>query len=256
MNMTALENGKCFYSGSTANLYKVRFGKLTIVKILREEYINNQAALKRFMQEKSIVEKLRLHNVPHPVFVDLATKRPYFAYEYIEGTHLNELIQSNHISQLCSIGIIRRLLILLISFKDAGLVHSDITPDNILLDSNGKVFLIDFGCSDFPLRTNMTTSTWISKYTYCSPEQAQGKRWSFQSDLYQVGSLFYEMLCGQRINMGQGREALAMAANPQQPELLTIPEKYWPVLMALLEPKIEKRCGSPCDALILLNNIP
>lgn len=253
ITMARLENS--LHHGSVADLHTVGDDNLIMVKALREEFINNRLIKERFEREGEILGKLRQSNVPKLVTVDIPLNTPCFAYEYIDGICLNEFIQTEQTRHNEAIDIIRKLLGILSRFHDINLVHSDISPDNIIINKNHDIHIIDFGSADLLQTNDMATSTWISKYCYCSPEQAQGRKWSFPSDLYQAGLVLYEILSGKRFNDGKGRAALAMAANPHINTLDTLDQRYQPVLKALLEPSVEKRCQSPHEALILLNTI-
>jgi len=255
MNAISINEDTKLHCGSTSDLHRITHEHDIVIKILRKEYINNDLITKRFAKEKSLLQKLTFNHVPKIVPVNIHSDALFFAYEYIHGIRLNEITCKNNINHDDVINLTRQLLSLLSEFSEVGLIHSDISPDNIILDKQGALHLIDFGSADQPLNNTLSTSTWIAKYAYCSPEQAQGRTWTLQSDLYQVGLILYEMLCKKRFNAGLGRNALAMAASPLELSLETIPQKYHSLLKALLEPEPEKRCLHPSAALMLLNII-
>jgi serine/threonine-protein kinase len=185
-------------------------------------------------------------------------KRPYFAYEYIDGVSLAKKMSEQSFSSAQSIDITRQLLSILCSLHDGDntIIHSDISPDNIVLSAQGQITLIDFGCACKLQDQQDSAHTWIGKHAYLSPEQAQGHQWTQQSDLYQVGLLLYEMLTGVRRNSGQThRDMLPLAANPPALSLNEIDHQYHDFIEKILAVDITKRYQTAQQALLELNNI-
>jgi len=245
----------CFHHGSICNLYMIDCKPRIVVKMLRNTYHNNKTIIDRFNLEQQILEILESEKTPELVDIDIQSDSPHFAYKHIDGISLDNIISTPAVTNLEPVKVIRQLLTILSHCYDAGIVHSDISPDNILIDKQGELYLIDFGSADLLTNTHPDTSTWISKYRYCSPEQAQGRCWTYQSDLYQCGLIFYELLTGRSLNDGKGKETLAIAARPHDLDLQSIPEKYHSILSRMLETEPENRCTSPRETLISLNTI-
>ncbi|NOY67701.1 MAG: serine/threonine protein kinase [Gammaproteobacteria bacterium] len=255
MNILSFDNAHLLHSGSHADIYKAYLNETIIIKSLKLEYINNDIILNRFAQEKNILKKLSSQYTPDLMPLKMESNTPYFTYKYIEGINLAEFIKKPAGLPVSPVNILKQLLNLIYSIHKMRVIHSDITPDNILLDNDLHIHLIDFGSADFVRYKNNETSTWIAKHAYCSPEQAQGLSWSFQSDLYQTGLLFYELLSGKKFNRGQAKQALAVASNPPPINYLDIDLKYHFILKKLLEPKLDKRCKNAHDALTLIDTI-
>ena len=157
-----------------------------------------------------------------------------------------------------SIDITGQLLTILLSLHqgDNAIIHSDISPDNIILSAQGQVYLIDFGCACKLNDQKDSANTWIGKHAYLSPEQAQGLQWTIHSDLYQVGLVFYEMLTGVRRNNGQTqRDMLPLAANPPALHLEAIDHQCHDFIGKILSVDCEKRYQTAQQALLELNNI-
>jgi len=255
MNNIHSDNSFLLHSGSNADLYKLDSDNPIIVKILKREHINNPIILNRFQKENAVLKNISFDFTPKLINVIINSNTPYYAYEYIDGDCLGKIITNNAKLNITPLKILKKILKVISKISAAGIVHSDISPDNILLDNNLDIHLIDFGSSDILTNANMNTSTWIAKHAYCSPEQAQGLPWSFQSDLFQTGLLFYELLTGRRYNNGVGKQTLAMASNPGKPILENIDSKYHQLLTTLLEPRTEDRCANAKEALNLLDLI-
>ncbi len=247
-----------FFNGSICQLFLVKGRKSLIVKSLKPEYCNIPALKSRFISEVEILQSLQTSNTLALIKSRVDIKRPYFAYEYIKGTNLDKILKAGTVSLSQSVDIIRQLLTILSNLhdRDGRLIHSDISPDNIILSKQGQVYLIDFGCACIPQQYNDAAHTWIGKHAYLSPEQAQGLQWTQQSDLYQVGLLFYEMLTGmRRNNANTTRDMLPLAANPPALELRGIDCHYHEFINRILSVDINKRYQTAHQALLELNNI-
>jgi serine/threonine-protein kinase len=247
-----------YFSGSICNLFLVKARKSLIVKSLKSEYRKMPILMQRFINEIEIIRSIQNDCTPSLIKSRLDCKRPYFAYEHIDGVSLEKEIHGHALPLAQCIDIIGQLLTLLSALHQGGnaIIHSDISPDNIILSAQGKVYLIDFGCACKLNDQKDSANTWIGKHAYLSPEQAQGHQWSIQSDLYQVGLVFYEMLTGVRRNSGQTlRDMLPLAANPPALELEGIDQQYHDFIGKILSVECERRFQTAQQALLELNNI-
>jgi len=247
-----------YFSGSICNLFLVKARKSLIVKSLKSEYCKMPILMQRFINEVEIIRSLQSDRTPSLIKSRLDCKRPYFAYEYIDGVSLENEIHEHALPLAQCIDITGQLLTILsiLHEGDNAIIHSDISPDNIILSAQGKVYLIDFGCACKLNDQKDSANTWIGKHAYLSPEQAQGRQWTIQSDLYQVGLVFYEMLTGVRRNSGQThRDMLPLAANPPALSLNEIDHQYHDFIEKILAVDITKRYQTAQLALLELNNI-
>jgi serine/threonine-protein kinase len=118
--------------------------------------------------------------------------------EYVEGQTLRSILADHAPFSLEEASwIIRQLASALIYLHNHGVYHRDLKPENVLLDSSGRVHIIDFGIA---LLEGARRVTWrnlsdvLGTPDYISPEQIQGKRGDARSDLYSLGIMFYEMM--------------------------------------------------------------
>jgi serine/threonine-protein kinase len=213
--------------------------------------------MQRFINEVEIIRSIQSDRTPVLIKSRLDCKRPYFAYEHIDGVSLDKELHEHALPLAQCIDITVQLLTILSSLHQGenAIIHSDISPDNIVLSEQGKVYLIDFGCACKLNDQKDSANTWIGKHAYLSPEQAQGHQWTIQSDLYQVGLVFYEMLTGVRRNNGQTqRDMLPLAANPPALQLEAIEDQYHDFIRKMLSVDCEKRHQTAQQALLELNN--
>jgi len=247
-----------FFDGSLSKLFLVKGKNALIVKCLKSEYCDNIDLITRFRNEARILESLNHQQTPQLVKVNLSRPRPYFAYEYIKGMTLETLLINNTLSLTQGIDITRQLLTILSDLHERNkpIIHSDISPANIVYSKEQQIHLIDFGCAKQLDHNNELAHTWIGRHAYLSPEQAQGHGWNASSDFFQVGLLAYEMLTGKRRNAGiTVKELLPLAANPAPLEFEHIDSPYQLFLSTLLSTDIDKRFQSCADALLELNKL-
>ncbi len=194
---------KTIGSGGMAVVYQARdlmLDRFVAVKILREDYSNNQAFRDRFRQEARAAANLSHPNIVTVHDFGYDQKRLYIVMEYIPGMNLKAVIKNRGIAsfdeslalliQACSgIGYAHR----------AGLVHCDIKPHNMLVTPDGRLKVTDFGISRALSSINPDEKNdviWGSPH-YLSPEQAKGLAPSPASDVYSLGVIMYEILTGQ-----------------------------------------------------------
>jgi len=121
--------------------------------------------------------------------------------EYVRGYTLSELLQeSPQMSLRVALGVGRQICRGLQAAHEQGIIHRDIKPQNVLIDHKGEVKLMDFGIARMTESTEGMTQVGLVVGTphYMSPEQVQGKALDARSDVYSMGIMIYEMLCGRR----------------------------------------------------------
>lgn len=241
--------------GSASQIYRAvpergengSMGELA-VKVLRRNMIRSTAIRERFRIEARLLNQLSHPGIPERLIKGRLGKRPFLAYHYIPGASLLEILKHAFYTQ----GIVpwvacelQRQILETLTYlhgQKRPIVHSDISPENLLLDPQSRVHLIDFGSAQILEKKNGLASRWIGKPSYLSPEQARGLPWDTRSDLYQTGILFFELLTGRKFNTGLGLlEARALAANPPIVDYAGVPHALRPVLNGLLAVHPDRR---------------
>ena len=168
-------------------------GNPMVEQLKPQEFAHYQ---KRFFDEAKQLKDLshvegmvRLYDV----FTDNGTA--YFVMEYVSGTNLKKHLakQKGGITQREGINILCQLLKILSSVHSSGVLHRDISPDNICLMEDGRIKLIDFGSARSTVASNMTV---YRKGMYTAPEQSAGQTQGNYTDLYAVGVVMFEMFMG------------------------------------------------------------
>ncbi len=188
--------------GGMANVYKavdVVDGKAVAVKILREEYYQNEEFLRRFKNESKAIAVLSHPNIIEVYDVCFTRNMRCIVMEYVDGITLKEYMQEQSpLNWKESLHFIWQILSALSHAHSKGVVHRDIKPQNVMLLSNAGIKITDFGIARFARSESHTlTDRAIGSVHYISPEQARGEQTDQRADIYSVGVMMYEMLTGQ-----------------------------------------------------------
>jgi tRNA A-37 threonylcarbamoyl transferase component Bud32 len=189
-------------SGGMSTVYLARDTTLdrpVAVKVMHREMSEQADQLQRFRQEARAVAKLSHPNVVAVIDAGEDGGHPYIVFEYVEGETLKQRI--NRVGALdaqealaYAIEIARGLTVA----HARNMVHRDIKPQNVLIDSEGRAKLTDFGISRQLEQDGMTaTGRVLGTTDYVAPEQAMGHPVDQRSDVYSLGVVLYEMLTGQ-----------------------------------------------------------
>ena len=206
--------------GGMAEVYRardIRLDRIVAIKTLRADLARDQIFQARFRREAQSAASLN-----HPSIVavydtgeDMATgiPVPYIVMEYVDGRTVRDLLQEGHrLLPERSLEIIDGVLRALDYSHQAGIVHRDIKPGNVMVTRNGDIKVMDFGIaramSDAQATMTQTAQV-IGTAQYLSPEQARGERVDSRSDLYSTGCLLYELLTGRPPFTGDSPVAIA-----------------------------------------------
>lgn len=188
---------------------RVHIGDDVAVKILTGKFVKDDAALARFRREARAAAMLRHPNVItiHDFGETEDVHAPaYIVMEFIKGTPLRELLRSeDHFSVERSVRLMRGICAGVGSAHRQGVVHRDLKPENILVVAPDDDFevesvrVVDFGLAKLLADAGATSSgSVVGTPYYMSPEQCLGEPLDARSDVYSLGTMFYEMLSGQR----------------------------------------------------------
>lgn len=188
-------------SGGMGSVYLGRHketGEELAVKVLPASLAHEEGFIERFNREIESMKKLSNPHIVklHDNGVDNGTY--YYSMEYVEGETLTQMLRRERRipwSKAIDIGI--QICAALKAAHDAGIIHRDLKPSNLLIAHDGTVKLTDFGVAQVFAKDRLTvTGGIVGTAEFMSPEQAQGKRASKQSDLYSLGAVLYALICG------------------------------------------------------------
>lgn len=201
--------------GGMANVYLARdiiLDRDVAIKALRMEYANEEEFIARFHREAQSATSLSHPNIVNIYDVGEEDHMLYMAMEYVDGMTLKEYIQKNGpISVKESLDIMKQISSAITHAHENDIVHRDIKPQNILIDTYGQVKVTDFGIAVALSATTLThTNSILGSVHYLSPEQARGGMATKKSDIYSLGIVLYELLTGRLPFSGQSAVAIAL----------------------------------------------
>ena len=168
------------------------------VKLMHEGMIGDPDQLERFNQEARAVAKLSNPNVVAVIDAGEDGGRPYIVFEYVKGETLKQRIgRIGALDATEALAYAIEIAQALEVAHERGMVHRDVKPQNVLIDSTGRAKLTDFGISRQLDEEGMTGEGRVVGTTdYVAPEQAMGKPVDPRSDVYSLGIVLFEMLTG------------------------------------------------------------
>jgi tetratricopeptide (TPR) repeat protein len=173
----------------------------------------------RFKREAQAAAKLDHPNIVPVYEVGEFNSRPFFAMAHIEGSPLREVIRDGKLSVSDAIGFTMQICEGLNKAHESGVVHRDIKPGNIMIDTENRPRIVDFGLATVSGEAKLTkTGSTLGTVGYMSPEQIVGKQVDHRSDLFSVGVILYEMLTGRRPFEGSNDAAVARSITDTAPE--------------------------------------
>src|SRR3954470_11572100 len=218
----------------------------TVNITLEQEYADKYE--KRFYQEAKAAGSLNHPNIVTIHDVGKAGDVVFMAMEYIEGVELRTLIGEGKPLRLAqALSIAAQVAEGLAFAHQRGVVHRDIKPANIMVVANGPVKITDFGIARMRGSGDLTqTGMLLGSPKYMSPEQVIGKRADHRSDIFSLGVILYEMLCGSAPFNGENVTALMyQIVNfvPPAPSTLSsgVPEMLDFIVAKMLAKPLEER---------------
>ena len=222
-------------SGGMADVYRARCHKenrFVAVKILRQEYNDDEAFVRKFIREAQSTAELH-----HPNLVDIYDAGNengihYIVMELAEGMTLKRYIRRyGRLSARETVDFAIQIAGAISVAHKNGIVHRDIKPQNILVSDRGVIKVTDFGIAKAATGDTVSANT-MGSVRYLSPEQARGGYSDSRSDIYSLGITIYEMATG-RVPF-DGDNAVAIALMHLQEEI-TPPRCFFPDIPVSLE---------------------
>lgn len=245
--------------GGMADVYKavdIMEDRTVAVKILKNEFSENEEFIRRFRNESKAIAVLSHPNIVKIYDVGFSDEVQYIVMEYINGITLKEFIEQQGVLRWKdALHFTIQVLKALQHAHDRGIVHRDIKPQNIMLFTDGTIKVMDFGIARFSRQDGRTLSDkTIGSVHYISPEQARGDITDEKSDIYSVGVMLYEMLTGVKPFDAENPVAVALMhmqekAKAPRDIVATIPEPLEEIVMHAMEREPERRYQSASQML-------
>jgi eukaryotic-like serine/threonine-protein kinase len=201
------------------------------VKVLSPSDAQDPVFVERFRREARSAARLSHPNIVAVFDSGADADQPYLVMEYVPGQSLAQLLhRQGRLAPRRAVELAIQVGAALAAAHAQGLVHRDIKPANVLVGPDGQVKVTDFGIAKAAAATTLTgTGTVLGTAAYLSPEQAQGGPVDARSDLYGLGCVLYELLCGSPpFGSGADRAPVATAtrhlSEPPEPPSMRNPQ--------------------------------
>ncbi|HUO86847.1 MAG TPA: protein kinase, partial [Thermoanaerobaculia bacterium] len=266
--------------GGMAEVWKARmsgvegFQKTVAIKRILPHMNDDSDFVEMFIDEAKLAAQLNHPNITHIYDLGKIGDDYYIAMEYVDGRNLRAILNESRRKALklpvgFALVVAARLASALdyahrkrdFDDRDLELVHRDVSPQNVLISTDGDIKLCDFGISKAVAKLNQTeTGALKGKLQYMSPEQAWGRTVDARSDLFSLGALTFEMLTGERLFTGDSEISVLEAVRecrvrrPQQVEP-TVPPALEAVVLKALEREPADRFDNAGEMLQALEEI-
>src|SRR5437660_5743457 len=188
--------------GGMGAVYKARdteLGRLVAIKLIRADLASNPEIIKRFKQELILARQVTHRNVIRIFDLGQADGFKFITMEYLEGKDLRAVLrEKGKLTPEEAARVLWQICRALEAAHGEGVIQRDLKPQNIMMDANGRAYVMDFGIARSAYLPGMTqTGALIGTPEYMSPEQAKGEKLGEQSDLFSLGVILHELVIGQ-----------------------------------------------------------
>lgn len=205
--------------GGMAEIFKAKlygiagFEKTLVVKQILPEYASDNEFVKMFIDEANIAVSLTHGNIVPVYELGKIADRYYIAMEYVDGENLETIVDQNvKMRREIPVPLAVEIVIEVCKGLDyahrksgadgvsLGIVHRDVSPQNVMVSFDGEVKIVDFGIAKAASKLSLTrVGTLKGKFGYMSPEQAMGADVDRRTDIYAAGIVLYEILTGRKL---------------------------------------------------------
>ncbi len=267
--------------GGMGVVYKAqdtKLGREVALKALPEEFAEDRERLARFEREAKLLASLNHPNIATIYGLEESEGLNFLTLELVEGETLAGKLTSGPIKVKEALEMCRQIAGALESAHEKGIIHRDLKPSNIKVTPEGKVKVLDFGLAKAfevaevgdaagmdpyksPTLTVGSSRSGVIMGTaaYMSPEQARGKALDKRTDIWSFGCVFYELLTGQQLFIGETTSDMVAGILKQEPDWKALPKEL-PVrirdlLRRCLQKDPNKRLHDIADARIEIEEI-
>jgi tetratricopeptide (TPR) repeat protein/TolB-like protein len=240
--------------GGMGAVYKARdmeLDRIVALKLIRPDLAQNPDALRRFKQELILARQVTHKNVIRIFDLGQSDGIKFITMDFVEGQDLRQfVVERGKLPRDQAARVILQICRALEAAHSEGVIHRDLKPQNIMLDSAGRAYVMDFGIARSAYLPGLTeTGALIGTPEYMSPEQACGEKLTERSDLFSLGVIFYELLTSTSpypADAPLGTLWKRLQEKPKLPSEVdpTVPKPLNDIVMKALEVDPEKRWSS------------
>lgn len=251
--------------GVVYRAFEPSLNRLVAIKVLSAELTRDAAFVKRFRREAQAAAALSHPGIIPIYAIGEADGVHYFAMEYVKGLTLADYLRKyGPVRPRQALNLVAQVASALAAAHEAGVIHRDIKPQNIMIDEAGRVRVMDFGLAkrtEDPAATNLTLAgAFLGTVRYASPEQCGGDTVDAKSDLYSLGVVFYEVLTGglpyeSKTSARLVREKILGKIRPLEQVRPDLAPEILEIVRRLLQTTPEERLSSARELLAMLKDI-
>lgn len=238
-----------------------RLGRMVALKFLPADYADDDEFRTRFKREARAAAALNHPNIVTIHEVSEYNGIPFIAMEYVQGHSLKEVIAGADLSLEKVMDLAIQMTQGIAAAHAAGVIHRDVKPQNVIVDSQGRVRILDFGLAVLKADSMITrTDSTYGTVAYMSPEQTQKADVDHRSDIFSVGIVLYEMITRRPPFRGDHHAAIMYSIVNETPEPLArykagVPDTLQRIVEKALRKEPETRYQSADDMLADLKEL-
>jgi len=232
------------------------------LKLLKPEIAADKKTIERFRNELTTARKIRHKNICGMYDIGEENGTYFITMEYVPGEDLKSFLRrSKKLTVETAVSIGKQICEGLNEAHKSGVVHRDLKPGNIMIDTEGNVRIMDFGIArSLSAKAVTVPGTMVGTPEYMSPEQAEGKEVDHRSDIYSLGVILFEMVTGQPPFEGDSPLSVAMKHKselPVHPKTLNpqISPDFNRLILMCLEKNRDKRWQSAWELMTELEKV-
>jgi serine/threonine protein kinase len=240
----------------------LKLGRQVALKLLPAHFLQSAEHVRRFEREALAASALNHPNILTIYEFGAEGEAHFLATELVQGENLRQRLARGSMTVAEVLDITVQIVAALHAAHEAGIIHRDIKPDNVMMRRDGLVKVLDFGLAkltegygdvttgghgDLSVASLTHPGTVLGTVAYMSPEQARGNEMDTRTDLFSLGVVLYEMLAGRRPFTGETVNHIIVAILEQEPPPLaepTVPAELERILKRMLAKKVEARYAS------------
>ncbi|WP_347269110.1 protein kinase, partial [Paracoccus sp. (in: a-proteobacteria)] len=217
--------------GVVYKAFDTRLDRSVALKVLPPDRTSDPERKRRFVLEAKAASALNHPNIVTIYDIGSHQGEDFIAMEFVDGKTLGELIPKQGMTVKEAVRLAVQVADALAKAHAAGIVHRDLKPSNIMVDGDGRVRLLDFGLAKLTDRaetgsgdktlvheSKTAEGSIVGTVQYMSPEQAEGKKVDYRSDIFSFGAVLYEMITGRRAFQGSTAVSTLAAIIKEEPE--------------------------------------
>jgi serine/threonine-protein kinase len=228
-----------------------RLNRLVALKFLADKFVDNSLARRQLVKEAQAVAMLEHPNICAVYGFEETAGHNFIVMQYVEGQTLDTLLRGQRLDSARALSFAEQIVSALAEAHAHGIIHRDIKPQNIVVTTDGRVKVLDFGLAKSVERKRSGTaddSSHISQsglvvgtVSYMSPEQLRAERLDFRSDIFSLGTVLYEIVSGKKPFQRNSHAEVISAILTSQPAPLARPDgKVSPALSRIIFKCLEK----------------